>query len=218
LTTVKGYVQLCARLLQRPDLDRQRLADAYAGLERQVARQEGLIANLLDVARIQRGQLDLQLEMIDLVEVARTVVGRFEHAFERTRQHDLRLEAAAPVLGYWDADRLDQVLTNLVSNALKYSPDGGLVTVGVGRQGEVADMRVVDQGIGMTPTEQATLFQPFARGANGVGISGVGLGLFIVKQIVQQHHGTITVDSASGQGTTFLVQLPCGPPTSNAGL
>jgi PAS domain S-box-containing protein len=212
LTTVKGYVQLNRRLLQRPVLDRDRLAAAQAALERQVGRQVGLIDDLLDVARIQRGQLALRPEPVDLVEVARQVLDRFEHAPERTPRHRLTLEATAPVAGHWDPDRLDQVLTNLVSNALKYSPDGGAVTVRVAACDGQAELTVRDEGLGITPEEQAHLFRPFARGRPAAGIGGVGLGLYIVAQIVARHGGEVAVESRPGTGSAFTIRLPLAAP------
>ncbi len=110
-----------------------------------------------------------------------------------------------------DLARIDQVLTNLVSNALKYSPDGGTVWVRVRRAGEVAEVSVSDEGIGIPPEEQARLFQPFARGsATHTQIGGAGLGLYITAQIVERHGGTIGVESEPGKGSTFTVRLPLG--------
>jgi PAS domain S-box-containing protein len=207
LTTLKGYVQLGGRLVQAPALDAKRLANVNVTLERQVKRLEELVSDLLDVARVQRGQLALRPVPIDLVDLARQVLDRFEQATERTARHRLVLEADGPVTGSWDPHRLDQVLTNLVSNALKYSPAGGEVRVRVERQAEHAVVSVRDQGLGIAPEEQARLFQPFARGTTGRGIQGVGLGLYIARQIVAQHGGTLTVESTPGAGSTFTIRL-----------
>jgi signal transduction histidine kinase len=212
LTTVKGYVQMAVRLVGRPALDRKRLVEVQAALEHQVSRMEGLVIDLLDIARIQRGELELRLGPVDLVELARQVVDRFEHAPERTPRHRLVLEAAGAVRGHWDADRLDQVLTNLVSNALKYSPDGGEVRVRAERCDGQAVVTVRDEGLGIAVDEQAGLFQPFARGSAARGIRGTGLGLYIAAQIIARHGGTITVASEPGAGATFTVRLPLAAP------
>jgi signal transduction histidine kinase len=208
LTTLKGYAQLLARLLGRPELDRARLAEAHAALARQLGRLERLVVDLLDVARIQRGELALRPEPMDLVDLARQVLARFELAPERSPNHRLTLEATEAVAGRWDADRLDQALTNLVSNALKYSPDGGEVRVCVARRDGVAELRVCDEGLGIAPEEQAGLFRPYARGQAARGVEGTGLGLYVASQVVARHGGTIAVESAPGAGSVFTIRLP----------
>ena len=123
------------------------------------------------------------------------------------------------MIGVWDPARLDQVLTNLVSNALKYSPDGGEVRVRLraDRRAGRAELAVSDAGVGMTAAERAELFRPFARGAaGGRGIGGVGLGLYIAARIVDGHGGTIAVESEPGRGSTFTVRLPLAPPAPEA--
>lgn len=209
LTTVKSYTQLLARRLLKPELDRDRLHDYTNHLQQQLDRLETLVADLLDASRIQQGRLELRLEQVDLVALAQQVLTRFEQAAERTEAHRLVLEAPLPVAGLWDPIRLDQVLTNLISNALKYSPEGGEVTVAIRQVGAQTVIAVRDPGIGISSEEQARLFQPFVRGDTARGsVSGTGLGLYISRQIVEQHGGTISVDSELGRGTTFLVSLP----------
>jgi len=168
---------------------------------------------LLDASRIQQGRLDLQLARCDLAALAREVFSAFKTAPERTADHTLILDADEVVVGRWDRGRLDQVLTNLLSNALKYSPEGGEVRLYVGKSGEQARVTVSDQGIGIPPEEQRTLFQPFSRGGAAHGrISGTGLGLYIVRQIVEGHGGTVTITSARQRGSTFTITLPLGDP------
>jgi len=108
------------------------------------------------------------------------------------------------------------VLTNLVSNALKYSPHGGTVRLAIGwdrtTEPPFATIAVSDRGLGIPEAERETIFQPFSRGsARGTAIGGTGLGLYIVRQIVEGHGGTIAVESTPGQGSTFTVRLPAGP-------
>jgi PAS domain S-box-containing protein len=219
LTVLKGYAQLLRRQLQEPALDRERLAAMADQLTRQLARFEALNDDLLDVAQLRAGRLDLRLEPTDLAELARHAIARFEHVPERRPGHTLTLAAPEAVAGVVDPDRLDRALTNIISNALKYSPGGGEVCVRVGRRDGVAEVIVSDQGIGMAPEEQARLFQPFAR-AESVRdrIGGVGLGLYITGQIVERHGGCLEVRSAPGQGTSVTVRLPlAGPPASLSG-
>jgi signal transduction histidine kinase len=182
-----------------------------------VERLEVLVADLLDAARIQQGRLELHPERVDLADAARAVVERFEIASERTARHRLALDIADPVVGTWDPSGIDQVITNLVSNALKYSPEGGVVTVRVGRDGDNAILSVSDTGIGIDPEQQADLFKPFARSLTGRhGISGTGLGLYITRRVVEQHGGTIALDSIPRIGTTITVTLPLEPAITQA--
>jgi signal transduction histidine kinase len=220
LTTVKGYAQYLQRRAQRLGAGGGDLGDGIGAVTHladqllgQVARLEALVDDLLDVSRIQVGRLELRPEPVDLADLAREVLARFEQAPERTDRHHLRLDADGPVPGHWDAHRLDQVLTNLVSNALKYSPDGGEVCVSVRHDSAVAVLTVRDQGIGIAAADQARLFQPFARTeAARQRFAGTGLGLFISAQIVERHGGTLTVQSATDAGSLFTVCLPRTPP------
>lgn len=209
LTTVKGYLQLINRQLHREDFSPERIVRFTRELDDQVRRLEYLVSDLLDVSRIQQGRLDLRLEQFDLAELAGIVLNRFELAPENLSSHELTLSAPEAIVGTWDRERIDQVLTNLISNALKYSPDGGQVLVRVGRTNDLAQITVRDHGIGIRPEEKTSLFQPFARGRHiKPRISGTGLGLYITQRIVQNHRGSIFVRSDPGQGTSFIVQLP----------
>ncbi len=213
LTTVKAYGQLLQRFLEQPRLDRERLAHVASQLVAQTERFETLINDLLDVSRIQRGRLELRPQPTDLSGLAAEVLARFEQAAERTSRHTLVLDAPAPVRGRWDPARIDQVLTNLVSNALKYSPQGGEVRVRVRQDGEAAVVQVSDHGVGIAPEEQARLFRPFVRGERvRTSVGGTGLGLYIAWEMVAQHGGEIAVESTPGQGSTFTVRLPLAGP------
>ncbi|MBX6342462.1 MAG: HAMP domain-containing histidine kinase, partial [Thermomicrobiaceae bacterium] len=213
LTTVKGYAQLLGRLLAHGDVDPRRFATAVERLTVQVGRLEELVNDLLDVSRIQQGRLQPQPERFDLTELAREVIERFEQSAERKPQHRLVFESDGPVVGLWDPSRIDQVITNLVSNALKYSPQGGEVRVRVRQVDHAAEIAVSDQGIGITPEERQRLFKPFARGDTArQQFGGAGLGLYITAQIVERHGGTIGVESEPGKGSTFTVRLPLAPP------
>lgn len=209
LTTVKGYVQLLNRYLHRPEMDRSHLEESVQELQHQVRRLEVLLNDLLDSSRIQQGRLSLRPGPMDLSNLARQVLTRFEQATERRTNHTLLLDAPSPVEGVWDYDRLDQIFSNLMSNALKYSPKGGEVRLAVASDGKDAVIRVSDQGIGMSPQEQQRLFEPFSRGERARRTAdGTGLGLYITKQMIEQHGGTITVETKPGLGTTFTLRLP----------
>jgi signal transduction histidine kinase len=209
LTTVKSYAQMLAARLRKPAIDPDRLQYLTSRLEDQILRLETLVIDLLDASRIQQGRLEICLESVDLVPLTREVMSRFEDTPERLPEHSLVLDAPESVVGNWDPARLDQVLTNLVSNALKYSPQGGEIRIMLRQHAHDAEIAVSDQGIGITPEEQAHLFEPFTRTArSGEVASGQGLGLFITAQIVQAHQGTIDIESQPQHGSTFIIHLP----------
>lgn len=208
LTTIKAFGQLLERELRRIDALPDRVGGLTSSLQGQIDRLEALVEDLLDASRLGQ-QLELRREPLDLVALSRQVLERFEPDPSRTIEHAIVLDAPAPVIGAWDASRLDQAITNLVSNALKYSPAGGEVRLTVRRVDDQAELEVCDQGIGIPPDEQARLFQPFARGTAAMrGIPGTGLGLYVTAQIVDRHEGSIRVRSASGEGSCFTVTLP----------
>jgi signal transduction histidine kinase len=161
---------------------------------------------------MQAGQpLALARASIDLVALARQLVA--EHHYVAL-QHRIEVRAHVPTLfGDWDATRLERVLANLLSNAIKYSPQGGPITLALTQEstdvGGFAVLAVQDQGLGIPPDELARIFEPFQRATNVVGrIAGTGIGLASVRQILEQHGGTITVTSEVGIGSTFTVRLP----------
>jgi signal transduction histidine kinase len=176
-----------------------------------VTRTVAQLDELLDVARLEANQsLQLNLQRTDLVALANRVVGEYQ---QTTTMHRLRVESEVPRLeGLWDAPRLDRILANLISNAIKYSPNGGEIVVHVRRGPEVvphAHLIIQDPGIGIPETDLPQLFAPFYRGSNAEGrLPGTGLGLSGVRQIVEQHGGTIGVSSKEGIGSTFTVRLP----------
>jgi PAS domain S-box-containing protein len=211
LTSIKASAQMIARRLRDEELNRDRLTRFSDQMRSEILRLETLVSDLLDASRIQQGRLDLRPEPTDLAALARVVVERFEHTPTRTPQHRLIIDAGDQVTANVDPARIDQVITNLVSNALKYSPDGGEVRVAIERRPEHVRIVVSDQGIGMTDDEQQRLFEPFARGEQArQQFGGTGLGLFISAEIVERHDGTIAVTSSAGQGSTFTVELPAG--------
>jgi len=121
----------------------------------------------------------------------------------------LRLEVAASPVGCWDAARIERVLDNLIGNAVKYSPEGGPITVGLAVDLDWAVLSVRDEGIGVPADDRERIFEQFHRAANAAEhFPGTGLGLFSVRQIVQAHGGTIHVESPAGRGSTFVVRLP----------
>ena len=212
LTSIKGTVQILRRQLARSGaVPLDRLAAGLEMIEATGEHMLALINELLDVTRIRMGQsLALDPRPTDLVALARRAV---ETQQEATDRHTVRLEAPpGEVVGAWDPTRLGRVLNNLLANAVKYSPQGGDVVVAIRREdgagGAWALLSVRDQGLGIPETDQERIFEAFGRGSNVAGIAGAGLGLASARQIVEQHGGTIAVESTPGHGTLFTVRLP----------
>lgn len=174
----------------------------------QVARLSGLINDLLDTSRIQAGRLELKHEPVPLRELTREVLADLRPV---SLHHTLEYEEpdeALTILG--DRGRLAQVLVNLVENALKYSPMGGTIHIRVERHGAQALVSVTDTGIGIPPDQKLHLFERFFRARNAPisGFGGLGLGLYICRDIVEHHGGRIWVESEEGSGSTFSFTLP----------
>jgi signal transduction histidine kinase len=175
-------------------------------LKRQVDRLTALVVELVDVSRITGGRLQLSLGPVDLRDVVREVLDRFELEIQR-RHVTLKVNAPDPAPGIWDAARIDQVITHLISNALKYGA-GRPVEVSVRVEASQAVVVVRDHGIGIPEDEQIKIFGRFADVLAATHHAGMGLGLWIAQQIVQANGGRIKVDSRPEQGSTFTVELP----------
>jgi signal transduction histidine kinase len=169
----------------------------------------------MDVALLEAGSdLELHLSDVDLVALTRVVVDQYQAT---TDQHRIIIQAPEErIAGHWDPHRLERVLANLLTNAIKYSPDGGAITFRIAR-GTSADGRecavlsLSDEGIGIQADDLPHLFKQIGRGRNVTErFSGTGIGLVGVSRILQQHGGTISVESAEGKGSTFTIRLPLG--------
>lgn len=183
-----------------------RLPDGLALAEQEARRINQLAHNLLDLSRLSAGRLTLDTEELDLAALVREVVER--HADQaQAAGCDLTLHADAPVRGRWDKVRLDRVITNLVTNALKFG-HGHPVEVRVEASGGSARLVVKDAGIGIAPEAQQRIFGRFERVQGPRGHAGFGLGLYIVRQLVEAHGGSIHVRSQLGEGAEFTVELP----------
>jgi len=209
LTTIKGQVQVLQRRLEREGrLERARLLSALGLIETTTDIAAALIADLLDTSQLEAGRpLDLQAEAIDLVVLARRAVLAHQQASEA---HRVSLAAGVDSLvGQWDGTRLERVLANLLGNAIKYSPHGGEIIVGVREEPGAAILAVRDHGVGVPDRDLPSVFDAYRRGTNVAGrIAGTGLGLAGVKAIVEQHGGSVAVESQEGVGSTFTVRLP----------
>jgi signal transduction histidine kinase len=211
LTVAMGYLQVAERqlgdvsaALVRPPIDRTMSA------LRQILR---LVDDLLDAARLERGRFVIQPEPCDLAELARDVV---DGQRLTDTNHSYILDAPAHLTGVWDKTRCQQVLTNLVSNAAKYSWPGTEVRVRLRPEDGSVIVSVGDQGVGLATTDIDQLFEPFARPGQEREATGTGLGLYISKGIVEAHGGRIWVESTVGRGSTFYVRLPRRPVDGNS--
>ena len=222
LTVISGFLQVSLRRKQRrlqrgyPSetewQDEQKAdVDQLEVLNAQSQKLAKLVDELLDVSRIESGRLEFHLSDVYVRQLAADVANRMQHT---TQKHELSYpigagDEATSITA--DRDHLEQVLNNLIGNAIKYSPDGGSIDVDVRPDGDGVVLSVRDQGVGIPAPELDAVFSLFYRSrAEGTrqAVSGMGLGLYISKEIVQRHGGRIWVESTPGQGSTFYVQLP----------
>jgi signal transduction histidine kinase len=211
LATLLLSVELLQRRFEpgRPDEAREIVDD----IESAAHRVRRLTSDLMDAARIGAGHFEVRPVEADLVPVLREIVDLKQRT---TAAHQLVLEAPASLDGLWDRERVGQMVANLVSNAIEYSPAGGRVVVAARRAGVEVVVSVSDRGPGIPPERADRLFLPFTRLDEHHSQSGTGLGLYIVKAIAEAHGGRVWLESAPGEGSTFSVALPlAAPPTSS---
>ncbi len=183
-------------------------------MRRQVHRLSALVTNLLDVSRIGIGRLNLQLEPVELAELVREVASRLAPEAERAHS-PLELDLGGSWSGRWDRTRLEQVVENLLSNAIKYGA-GRPIHISVEGEGERVRLVVRDEGIGIAPEALGRIFDRFERAVSERNYGGLGLGLYITREIVSALGGTVRVESRPAQGATFTVELPREPPQGGA--
>lgn len=207
LTALLGYAYVLETADPAVPEGIERYHRAVDVIKRQSRRLNELIENMLDLSRFQQGQFTVARAPIDLAQLLRRVVDELRPTLTI---HQLALTGVdEPLAIEGDEVRLEQVFHNLLGNAVKYSPRGGPLSVAVSRDGESVRVAVTDRGIGIPQAAMERLFTPFFRAGNiGDGFSGFGIGLYIVKQIVERHDGTIDVSSREGIGSTFAVTLP----------
>ncbi|HYO74165.1 MAG TPA: GAF domain-containing protein [Archangium sp.] len=185
-----------------------KLRQSLSTARRQTERLEQLLKHLLDVSRISTGRLELELEEVDLSELVRWVVVRFEEKLAEAGCTPV-VRAAAPVVAKVDRLRVEQVVMNLLSNAMKYAP-GQPVELHVERQGQLAVIGVRDSGPGITPEAQARIFERYQRASGKHSRESLGLGLYVAQRIARAHGGELKVESTPGQGAHFFLDLPLG--------
>src|SRR5919204_392785 len=206
LAAAKAQAQLALHQLSGSDGDTPS-AGALRVIARQIDKVVRLVSDLLDVSRLETGTLPLNPTEVDVANIARDVVERLQVVAEG-RQLSVQAPESAPAVA--DRDRVEQVLTNLISNAIRYSPEGTPVEIAVQPRPESIQLSVRDHGIGIPRDQQQRIFDRFTRVNGDDGGAGIGLGLAIAKAIVEQHGGRIWVESTGkrGEGSTFHVRLP----------
>ncbi|MBC8145134.1 MAG: PAS domain S-box protein [bacterium] len=207
LMAVLGWI----RVLQQGGLSDDEAQNAFATIERNALMQRRLIDELLDCAKVVSGTLSVERAPVDLRAI---VVDEIESMRIIVAEKDIRLDvdiAVNSLVVSADGDRMHQVVGNLLSNAIKFTLDGGTISVKLKRKDSIAEITISDTGVGINPEFLPFLFERFRQAATSGPLSefGVGLGLCIVRELVELHEGTITVSSAGiGKGATFIVRMP----------
>jgi PAS domain S-box-containing protein len=208
LTPLRLHLESLGRIVRRDTAPASppKVLARLAGAERQVARLERLVLDLLDVSELIESRLELFPEETDLGALVSAVAAEARGEFERTAT-PLEETCPAGVTGFWDRTRVAQVVSKVLLNALKYG-QGKPVSVAVESNALEATIRVRDRGIGISPGDQGRIFERFERAASPEHYGGFGIGLWIARELVEAMGGTIRVESAPGQGSTFTIKLP----------
>ena len=215
LTPLKALAQLVRSRMRRAktqgtELDMESLDRNLAAIERQVDRMNGLVNDLLSVSRAEKGALSMERLPYDLAVVVREVVQRYIDATLEEGRHTFTLEAPASVLAHGDQSRVEQLLMNLLGNAVKYSPTGGPIRVVLAAHDRRAEIAIRDEGIGIPADDIGKLGHPFVRGAGRAAtFAGMGVGLYVARIVAEAHAGSLALESdGDGKGTTVRVKLP----------
>lgn len=203
LTRMRGTAELALQPGAEPDAPREALADCVEESERVLA----MLDTLMDITAAEAGTMKLQPEPVDLGQLVREVVELYEYVAEEGKV-SVQMELPAPVPALADRNRMRQVFANLLDNAIKYTPAGGRVSVSARNEPDRAIVVFRDTGIGIPAEEQEKIWTRLYRGDKSRSQHGLGLGLSLVKAVVEAHHGWINVSSRDGAGSEFTVSLP----------
>jgi signal transduction histidine kinase len=212
ITSLKLQAHILDRSLQKveaSDKSREQLRKFLEMSSRQVERLTRLVDEMLSITKIMSQGLVVQCTDMDLRDLVKQVVERFSEQI-RDSGSQVQVMDSEPIRGKWDRFRMEQVIENLLSNALKYG-SGKPIEIKIRKENEKAFMQIIDHGIGIAAEDQKRIFSRFERAVSYMKISGFGLGLYIVSEIVHAHGGEISVYSEYGQGSTFTVELPLQP-------
>lgn len=210
LTSLKGYIQLVQRRARTGGEGEDAATDLLVRMDRQVDKLTHLVSSLLDVTMLQAGKATWHTHWFDLNLLVSDILADLS---QTTTRHQLRSEGMIQPQVFGDRDRLGQVLTNLLTNAIKYSPQATPVVVTLSADADKATVGVQDFGTGIVWEQQAQIFERFARGTDAAASAapGLGLGLYIAAQIVEQQGGHMWVKSQPGDGSTFFFTIPLKP-------
>jgi PAS domain S-box-containing protein len=208
LTSLLGFLDLLQRRVTPGTVIGEREQRRIQVATEQAHRLNKMVASLLDVSRLQTGQLSIERNPVDLGALVQRIGGEVEQTLHHTHQLEIQIPEA-PVVIVGDDLRLEQVLQNLLQNAVKYSPQGGPIVMRLDTVGDHARLQVQDSGMGIPPESLNHIFSRFYRAANTASqqVSGMGVGLYVVKQIVELHGGRVEVESVEGEGSTFSIFL-----------
>jgi signal transduction histidine kinase len=212
ITSLRGFAQLLLHDVRRKrQIAPDRLASALETIDRQTRKLNQLVARLLDTAQNEAGALRIEPVSTDLVALVHAAFAPY-HDYAH---HSFVFEGPAQLQIVVDPVRFEQVLTNLLDNAVKFSPDGGRVTVGLGQDDDGGiRLSVTDEGVGIPPEQREAVFERFHQAHGTQHLSGLGLGLYITREIVTLHGGRVWIEEPAHQGTRVVVALPaCGAQT-----
>ncbi len=215
LTPLKALAQLLISRIRRSrergtELDMESFERNLASIERQVDRMNGLVSDLLSVSRAGRGRLELDRRPFDLATSVRDTVERYVEATREEGRHRFVVDAPPKLVVTADQSRIEQMLMNLIGNAVKYSPRGGEVRVSLGQEDGIAEITIADQGIGITSEDLPRLGTAFTRGTGKAAtFAGMGIGLHVARLLADAHGGSLELESqGEDRGTTVRVKLP----------
>lgn len=206
LTSLRGFAEVLLAQLDRQETpDPERLTQALQAIDRQSEKLGSLVSQLLDISRLQAGRLVLERGRTDVVAVVESVAA---NARARTSRHPIEVRAPTKLLAMVDPLRLEQVVTNLIDNAIKYSPDGGPVAIEIDNSAGSLRLTVADHGLGVPPEHRDRIFDRFYQAHPEQRLGGMGLGLHISRQIVELHEGRIEAEFPAAGGMRVIVTLP----------
>jgi signal transduction histidine kinase len=208
LTSIYGFAETLLRQDVQFGDEQRRIFLGYIASESE--RLTRIVDTLLNVAQVDSGELQVQLDRIDVGNVLSEVVRAAESLGSNGHEFVVELDGGEPIEAEADREKVRQILDQLIENAIKFSPRGGKVVLAARRRPDAVEVRVADEGIGISDAQQARIFTKFFR-ADPEGTEGAGLGLFIAQGLVQAMGGRIWVDSAEGKGSSFTFELPLAP-------
>lgn len=209
VTSVLGQAQLASRRLKRGQIEPAKMAESLSVITHQATRLSHLITQLLDVSRLESGRLTIEPQLTDLIPLLSQVAAGAQMVSDR---HRVQMKTPAVLEAEVDPLRFEQVATNLIENAIKYSPRGGDVEVSLRGDGDAVELSVRDHGVGIPPERRARIFERYYQAHEDHSARGLGLGLYISRQIVDLHGGEIHAEFPSDGGTRFIVRLPVRQP------